>query len=56
MIQCNRNCKKCKQLNVRTDDKGYPFAYDCIKYKNSVFVEDFENTKEFKIENYQDRN
>lgn len=50
MIRCNRNCKKCKQLNVRTDDKGYPFAYDCMKYDDSVFLENFESTKEFKTE------
>lgn len=45
---CNRNCKKCKQLNVRTDGKGYPFAYECMKYEDSVFQYEFGNTKEFK--------
>ena len=50
MVKCNRNCKQCKQLNIRTDNKGYPFGYDCIKYKNSVFQTEFESTKEFKTE------
>lgn len=50
MIQCNKNCNKCKQLNVRTDDNGYPYGYDCMKYGDSVFEADFESTKEFKTE------
>lgn len=50
MVKCNKNCKKCKQLNVRTDDKGYPYGYDCLKYGDSVFQYEFESTKEFKTE------
>lgn len=34
---CNRNCQTCKNLNGRTDDKGYPFGYECLKYGDSVF-------------------
>lgn len=26
MVHCNRNCDKCKQLNVKVDDKGYPWG------------------------------
>lgn len=48
MIQCNKNCNKCKQLNVRVDGKGYPYGYDCMKYGDSVFQSDFMDTKEFK--------
>lgn len=47
MIICNRDCKKCKQLNVRTDNLGYPWGYECLKYGDSVFKENFQNTKEF---------
>lgn len=46
-ILCNRNCEKCRQLNARTDDKGYPFGYDCLKYGDSVFQEQFKDTKVF---------
>lgn len=49
MISCNRNCEKCRQLNIRTDDKGYPFGYDCLKYGDSVFREQFQSTKVFAI-------
>lgn len=50
MVQCNKDCKKCKQLNIRTDDKGYPFGYDCMKYGDSVFQTEFESIREFKTE------
>lgn len=46
-VFCNRNCKKCSQLNIKTDSSGYPWGYECLKYKDSVGSEDFENTKEF---------
>lgn len=49
IISCNRNCEKCRSLNIRTDDKGYPFGYDCLKYGDSVFLEQFKITKTFKI-------
>ncbi len=49
MISCNRNCEKCRQLNIRTDDKGYPFGYDCLKYGDSIFREQFQSTKVFAI-------
>lgn len=48
-ITCNRNCNKCRSLNAKTDDKGYPWGYDCLKYGDSVFQEDFESTKEFPV-------
>ena len=47
-MECNRDCNKCRSLNIRTDDKGYPFAYDCMKYGDSVSLENFTSTKEFK--------
>lgn len=49
LVECNKDCSKCKQLNGRTDDKGYPFGYDCMKYGDSVFREEFSSTKVFKI-------
>lgn len=45
--QCNRNCKTCRSLNVKTDTKSYPYAYECMKFDNSVLKKDFESTKYF---------
>lgn len=47
MISCHKNCNGCKKLNIRVDDKGYPYGYECMKYENSVFESDFEITKTF---------
>lgn len=47
MIICNRDCEKCKQLNVKVDKQGYPWGYECLKYGDSVFQEKFKDTKEF---------
>lgn len=47
---CNRDCKKCSQLNAKTDPLGYPWGYECMKYGDSVFPEDFDSTKEFEKE------
>ena len=27
-IMCNKNCKTCKHLNTRVDNKGYPYGYE----------------------------
>jgi hypothetical protein len=48
-ITCNRNCNNCTQLNTRVDNKDYPYGYDCLKYGDSVFENDFERTKQFTI-------
>lgn len=48
IVECNKDCSKCKYLNGKTDDKGYPWGYECMKYGDSVFMEEFENTKTFK--------
>lgn len=50
---CNRDCGKCKQLNIKVDDKGYPWGYECLKYGDSVFREHFQDTKEF--QNYKSK-
>lgn len=47
MIICNGDCEKCKQLNVKVDKQGYPWGYECLKYGDSVFQEEFKDTKEF---------
>lgn len=47
MITCNKDCKKCKSLNIKTDDKGYPWGYECLKYGDSVSKEHFGNGKDF---------
>jgi len=46
---CNRDCTQCTQLNIKTDNNGKPWGYDCLKYDDSVFVDEFGNTKEFEI-------
>ncbi len=46
-MKCKKDCRKCSQLNVRIDDKGYPYGYDCLKYGDSVFEEQFTNEKSF---------
>lgn len=48
-IECNKNCDKCKQLNIKVDDKGYPWGYECMKYGDSVFRKEFSNTKYFTV-------
>lgn len=46
---CNKDCSKCSSLNTKTDSKGYPWGYNCLKYGDSVLQEDFSNTKFFPI-------
>ena len=46
---CNKDCTKCNYLNIKTDSKGYPWGYDCMKYENSVLEKDFSNTKFFPV-------
>lgn len=46
-MYCNKDCQKCKNLNVKVDDKGYPWGYECLRYGDSVFLEQFTSTKEF---------
>lgn len=48
MIECNRDCTRCSKLNTNTDDKGYPWSYDCLKYGDSVQINQFRSTKQFK--------
>lgn len=47
--QCNKKCKKCRFLNTKTDNKGYAFGYECLKYGDSVFENDFSNIKFFPV-------
>lgn len=44
---CSKNCISCKRLNIKTDDKGYPWGYECMKYGDSVFQKEFTSTKSF---------
>ncbi len=36
---CTKNCFECKKANFRTDDKGYLFCIECIKYNDTVSLE-----------------
>lgn len=47
VVYCKRDCLTCKNLNTRVDDKGYPFAYECIKYDGSAFKHEFKSKKGF---------
>ena len=47
LMMCNKDCSRCKQLNVKTDDNGYPWGYECIKFGDSVFRDKFQDTKTF---------
>ncbi len=49
MVTCSRDCSKCKKLNTNTDDKGYPWSYECLKYGDTVPPEAFSSTKTFQF-------
>ena len=34
MVTCSRDCEKCKQLNVKVDDKGYVTCYYALSKYN----------------------
>lgn len=48
--RCNKNCQKCMQLNGRTDDLGYPFMFECMKYDREIKPNEFTESKEFILE------
>ena len=50
IVECNKDCNKCKQLNIKVDDKGYPWGYECLKYGDSVLIKNFSDTKQFIID------
>ena len=48
-VICNKDCNSCRQLNIKVDDKGYPWGYECLKYGDSVLQKEFSDTKEFSV-------
>lgn len=46
-MKCKKDCNNCKKLNYRTDSNGYPYAYECLKYGDSVFRKNFTSEKDF---------
>jgi hypothetical protein len=46
-IVCNKNCRKCGKLNAKTDDKGYPWAWECLKFNERIPQERLERSKTF---------
>ena len=36
--KCNRDCRKCRSASARTDDKGYPFGIECLKYNDCLDI------------------
>lgn len=47
MAECNRNCERCRSLNYKTDNNGYPWSYECMKYNDTVDRHKFTETKVF---------
>ena len=47
MTECNKDCSTCKHLSAKVDGKGYPWAWECVKYDGSVFPDQFSSTKIF---------
>lgn len=49
-IKCNKDCRQChKYGSAKTDDKGYPFGYECLKYNESINHENVAKEKIFLI-------
>lgn len=49
---CNKDCRNCMQLNGRTDALGYPFMYECMKYDREINPSEFNESKEFIVEEF----
>lgn len=47
--KCNRDCHKCRSASVRTDDKGYPFGIECLKYNDSLDIQMATKEKTFLV-------
>ena len=49
-VKCNKDCRKCNKYgSARTDDKGYPFGFECLKYNEAIDLEDVAKEKIFLI-------
>lgn len=46
---CYKDCKNCGKASYRTDDKGYPFGIECLKYNDSLPLEHSNKPKSFTI-------
>lgn len=50
-VKCIKDCRKCNKYNsARTDDKGYPFGYECLKYNEAIDLQDVSKEKVFLVE------
>ena len=51
-VRCNKDCRKCKKEgSAKTDGKGYPFGYECLKYNQAINLQDIDKEKVFLIPN-----
>ena len=51
-VRCNKDCRKCKKYgSAQTDDKGYHFWYECLKYNEAINLQDIDKEKVFLIPN-----
>ena len=49
-VKCNKDCRKCNKYgSARTDDKGYSFGYECLKYNEAIDFKDVAKEKFFLI-------
>ena len=49
-IKCGKDCRECEQGSVRIDNKGYPFGYECLKYKEDIGIEEVTEEKIFLVD------
>lgn len=50
-VKCSKDCRKCNKYgSARTDDKGYPFGYECLKYNEAIDLQDVNKEKVFLVE------
>ena len=49
-VKCNKDCHKCRKYgSAKTDDKGYPFGYECLKYDEVIDLENVAKEKIFLV-------
>ena len=54
-VKCNKDCRKCKKYgSVRTDDKGYPFGYECLKHNEMIDLKLVNKEKLFEVKERSD--
>lgn len=34
--RCGKNCFVCKHLDIKTDELGYPYEHECLRYGDAI--------------------